>query len=78
MGVGIMRDETLKRRNLNSSYTLGCEGGNDSKPSIGSHGHYGATRRGQTRKTPKDLSACDRGCGEDGGVYDVCIRVCIR
>ena len=31
-----------------------------------------------TQKKPKDLSACDRGCGEDGGVYDVCIRVCIR
>ena len=26
MGVGIMRDETLKRRDLNASHTLGCVG----------------------------------------------------
>ena len=61
MGVGIMRDETLKRRDLNVSHTLG---------------YMDARRPGQTRKKPKDLSAYDReecGRGEGGGVYDVCI-----
>ena len=49
---------------------------NNSKPS-GSSGHVGGTRPGQTRKKPKDLSAREReerGCGEGGGVYDVCRR----
>ena len=39
MGVGVMRDCTLKRRDLNTSYTLGS----------------GDTRPGQTRKKPEDL-----------------------
>ena len=36
----------------------------------------GGARPGQTRKKPRDLSACDReerGRGEGGGVYDVCM-----
>jgi hypothetical protein len=60
---------------LNSSYTLGCAGRNNSKPSSGSSGHTGGTSPGQTRKKPKDLSAREgeeRGCGGGGGVYDVC------
>ena len=56
MGVGIMRDYKLKRRDLNSSHTLGCSGRNDSKTCIGSSGHAGDTRSGQTWKKPKDLS----------------------
>ncbi len=45
---------------------LGCTGKNNSKSSIGSHGHVGGTRPGKTRKTPKDLSVhesevCGRG-----------------
>ena len=60
MGVGIMRDYTLKRRDLNSSHTLGCAGRNNSKSSIGSSGHVGGTRPGQTRKKPKDLSVRER------------------
>ena len=46
-----------------------------SKSSIGSSGHTGGTRPGQTRKKPK--SACDReerGRGEGGSVYPVYIR----
>ncbi len=38
------------------------------------HGHTGGTRPGQTRKTPKDLSAHeseDRGRGESVGLYVV-------
>ena len=38
------------------------------------HGHAGGTRPGQTRKTPKDLSAHeseDRGRGESVGLYAV-------
>jgi hypothetical protein len=69
-----------KRRDLNVSHTLGYVGRNDSKPSIGSSGHSGGTRPGQTRKKPKDLSSregeeCGRGGG--GGVYSVwkCERV---
>jgi hypothetical protein len=63
-----------KRRDLNASHTLGCTGRNNSKPSIGSHGHAGGTSPGQTRKTPKDLSARereDRGRGEGVGLYAV-------
>jgi hypothetical protein len=63
MGVGIIRDETLKRRDLNTSDTLGCGGKTYSKPSSG---HTGGRRPGQTLQKPKDLSACDpeeRGCG---------------
>jgi hypothetical protein len=77
MGVGIMRDQTLKRRDLNSSHTLGCAGRNNIKPSSGSSGHAGGTRPGHTRKKPKDLSAREReerGRGEGGGVYAVCMR----
>ena len=76
MGVGIMRDLMVKRRDLNSSHTLGCVGRNKSKTSNGSSGHNEGTRPGQTRKKPKDLSVCDRedhGRGEGGGVYVVCM-----
>jgi hypothetical protein len=72
MGVGIivMRDQTLKRRDLDSSHTLGCK-----TYSTPSSGHStGGRRPGQTRKKPKDLIVCDReehGRGEGGGVYDV-------
>ena len=47
-------------------------GRHDSNPSIGSHGHTGGTRPGQTRKTPKDLSAREReerGRGEGVRLY---------
>ena len=47
----------------------------NSKPRIGSSGHIGGTRPGQTLKKPKDLSTREReerGCGEGGGVYVVC------
>ena len=66
----------LKRRDLNASHTLGRVGRNNSKTSNGSSGHAGGTRSGQTRKKPKDLSVRereDRGCGEDEGVYSVCM-----
>ena len=39
---------------------------------LGSSGHAGGTRPGQTRKEPKDLIAREReerGRGEGGGVY---------
>ncbi len=81
MGVGIMRDLTLKRRDLNTSHTLCCAGRTNSKTSRGSSGHAGGTTPGQTRKRckkPKDLSAREReergrGEGAGGGVYDVCM-----
>ena len=41
-----------------------------------SSGHTGGTRPGQTRKNPKDLSACEgeeRVRGVCGGVYVVCM-----
>jgi hypothetical protein len=57
MGVVIIRDETLNRRDLNSSDTLGCTGKTYSKFS---GGHTGDRRPGQTRKKPKDLCVCDR------------------
>jgi hypothetical protein len=44
---------------------------------VGSHGHAGGTRPGQTRKTPKNLSVHESeecGCGESVGLYDVYIR----
>jgi hypothetical protein len=71
MGVGIMKDETLKRRDLNDSHTLGSAGRTYNKPRSG---HTGGRRPGQTLKKPKDLSVCDReecGRGEGGGVYVV-------
>jgi hypothetical protein len=79
MGVGLMRDYTLKRRDLNTSHTLGYTGRKNSTPSIGSHGHTGGTRPGQTLKTPKDLSThesevSERGCGESVGLYVVYMR----
>ena len=43
---------------------------------MGSSSLTGGTRPGQTRKKPKDLSSREReerGCGEGGGVYAVCI-----
>ena len=44
---------------------------------VGSSGHTGGKRPGQTRKKPMELSSRereDRGCGEGGGVYAVCMR----
>ena len=75
MGVGKIRGLTLKRRDLNVSHTRGCAGRNNKKSSFGSSGVARGTRPGQTRKKPEDLSERereDRGCGEGGGVYDVC------
>ena len=49
-------------------------GRKNGKTSLGSSGHAGGTRPGQTLKTPKDLSARereDRGRGEGEGVYPV-------
>jgi hypothetical protein len=66
-------------RILHTSHTLGSTGRKNSNPSIGSHDHVGGTRSGQTRKTPKDLSAHeseDHGSGESVGWYAVCIYVC--
>ena len=63
MGVGIIRDYTIKRRDLNTSDTLGSVGRHNSKPSIGSHGHSGDKSPVQTWKTPKDLSGCGEGVG---------------
>jgi hypothetical protein len=54
--------------------TLGSAGRNYIKTNIGSSGHVGGTRFGQTRKKPKDLSERereDRGRGEGGGLYVV-------
>ncbi len=49
-------------------------GRKNSKTSIGTHGHAGDTRPGQTRQTTKNLSSHDReerGCGEGVGLYAV-------
>jgi hypothetical protein len=73
-GVGIMRDQTLKRRDLNASHTLGYADRKNSKSSIGSSGPPEA-RVLVTRKKPKDLSVRareERGYGECGDVYAVC------
>jgi hypothetical protein len=54
------------------AYTGLLTGRTYSTPSNGSSGRGGGTRLGQTRKKPKDLSACDReerGRGKVGGVY---------
>ena len=59
------------------SHTLGYVGRKNSKSSIGSHGHAGGTRPGQTRKTPKDLSTREieeSGSGEGVGLYVVYTR----
>ncbi len=51
-------------------------GRKNSKPNIGIHGHTGGTRPGQTRKTPKNLSAHESeecGCEESVGLYPVCV-----
>ena len=74
-----MRVRTLKRRDLNVSYTLGCSGKTDSKSNPSCHYTEGDSRPGQTHKKSKDLSTNDReerGRGQGGGVYvtDVCIR----
>ena len=69
MGVGIMRDEEQKSRDLNTSHTLGYTGKTYSKSSSG---HTGGRRPGQTRKKPKDLIVGYReecGRGEVGGVF---------
>jgi hypothetical protein len=39
MGVGVMRDKTLKRRDLNVSHTLGSTRIKNSNPNDGSSGH---------------------------------------
>ena len=47
-------------------------GRKNSKPNIGIHGHAGGTSPGQTRKTPKNLSAHEseeRGREESVGLY---------
>ncbi len=41
-------EQTIRKRDLNVSHTLGCVGRNNSKSSIGSSGHTGVTRPGQT------------------------------
>jgi hypothetical protein len=67
----------LKNHNTRNSISFPERIFRYSKPSIGSSGHTGGTRPGQTRKKPKDLSACDReecGSGEGGSVYAVYIR----
>jgi hypothetical protein len=72
-----MKDYKLKMRSLHVSHTLGSVGKKIRKSSIGSHGHTGDTRPGQTRKTPKDLSTHeseDHGCGESVGWYVVYMR----
>ena len=54
MGVGKMRDETLKRRDLNVSDTLGYTGRNNSMSSSGSSGPpegRGLVRREKKQKT---------------------------
>ena len=54
---------------LNTSYTLGWTGRNNSDPCSESSGNAGGTRPGQTRKKPKDLSARESeecGCGDLG------------
>jgi hypothetical protein len=56
---------------------MGRSGRNDSKSCIGSSGHSGGPRSGQTHKKPEDLSSRERekrGREEGGGVYDVCSR----
>ena len=50
MGVGLMRDQTLKRRDLNTSHTLGCVGKTYSKHGSGD---AGGQRPCQTEKKPK-------------------------
>jgi hypothetical protein len=52
----------------------------EDKAFIGSSGHDGGTRPGQTCKKPKDLSSREReerGRGEGGGVYPVTL-LCVR
>ncbi len=77
MGVSIMRDLTSsKRRDLNTSHTLGCEGRIHSKPNNGSSGQVGDTSPGQTRKKPKDLSARERkecGCINPPHTHKICL-----
>ena len=82
-----MRDSTLKRRDLDTSQTLGCVGRKNNKTSNGSSGHSGGTRSGQigqTWKKPKNLSVWqserereERGRGEGGWtqkIYLCCHR----
>ncbi len=48
-------------------------GRNNIKSSLGSSGHTGDTKPGQTRKKPKDLSTREReerGRGDGGGLFD--------
>ena len=74
--IQTQRDQTLKRRDLNASHTLGCAGKTDRKPNPSGHDAEGGSTPGQTRKKPSDLSAYreERGRGEGGGVYAVCMR----
>ena len=76
MGVDVMRDQILKRRDLNTSRTLGCTGTTDGNPNPNGHDTEGDCSPGQTHKKPRDLSVYDRedrGCGEGGGVYVVSV-----
>jgi hypothetical protein len=71
-----MRDQTLKRRDLNTSHTLGWSGRNNSESRNGSSGHVRGSRPGQTRKKSKDLSPREReerGCGDSLGRVGVCM-----
>jgi hypothetical protein len=66
MGVGIMRDYTLKQEDLKHLSHTGLRGKTYSKSSPSGLA-AGNCRPGQTLKKPKYLSACDRderGCGE--------------
>ena len=53
LGVDVMRDKTLKRRDLNVSHTLGSEDKTDSKTNPSGHDTEGDSRPGQTRKKPR-------------------------
>jgi hypothetical protein len=62
---------------VSDAATVKAAGRNNSKSSSRSTGHARGTRTGQTRKKPKDLSVREgeeRGRGEGGGVYAVCMR----
>ena len=76
MGVDVMRDQTLKPRDLNVSHTLDCVGKTDSNPNPSGNDTEGDSRSGETHEKPRDLSVFDReecGRGEGGGVYVECM-----
>jgi hypothetical protein len=70
MDVGITRNKTLKRRDLNDWHALDCAGKTYSKPSSG---HAGGRRPGQTRKKPPE-SMWSWGAWAWGGWGCVCCR----